>query len=68
MGESELEMVTRHVAEGTDQVFRQRRMVAELISDGHDDSAQAARDLLRLLEESLGLHMAHLARLLGQVG
>jgi hypothetical protein len=59
--ETELEMVRRHVREGEAHITRQREIVAVLL-DG-SDLHQLAEDLLLVLEESLWLHRAHLARL-----
>ena len=60
-GETELEMVLRHVREGEYHVARQRKIVAGLL-DG-SDIHQLAEALLLVLEESLWLHKAHLARI-----
>jgi len=61
-GESEIEMVQRHVREGERHAVRQREIVASLPPD--TDLAKTAHQLLTLFEESLENHREHLARLL----
>jgi hypothetical protein len=61
-----LAQTERHVAEGKQQVARQREIVAELERDGHN--AAAARDLLRLFEEMQAMHIADRDRILEDLG
>ena len=62
LGETEIEMVERHIRGGEGHVARQREIVASLPPDS--DLAETARQLLTLLEESLKNHREHLVRLL----
>lgn len=61
-GETEIEMVQRHVREGEEHVVRQREIVATLPPDS--DLAVTAHQLLTAFEETLESHREHLARLL----
>mgnify|MGYP006877413173 CR=1 FL=1 len=61
-GETEIEMVQRHVREGEERVVRQREIVASLPPDS--DLAATAHQLLTLFEETQESHREHLARLL----
>ncbi|MDP3491886.1 MAG: hypothetical protein Q8R82_02140 [Hyphomonadaceae bacterium] len=65
IGETELEMVQRHVREGAAHVIRQTELVAKLELDGHD--ATAAQSLLSTFEEMQAEHLAHLDRIRGRV-
>lgn len=61
-GETDIEMVQRHVREGEEHVVRQREIVASL--PPNSDLAVTAHQLLTLFEEGLEQHRDHLARLL----
>lgn len=61
-GETELEMVRRHVREGEAHLVRQREILATL--PPNSDLAVTAHQLLTLLEGTQELHQAHLDRLL----
>jgi hypothetical protein len=61
-----LAQADRHVAEGKQQVARQREIVAKLERDGHN--AAAARDLLRLFEEMQAMYIADRDRILKDLG
>ena len=60
-GETTLQMVQRHVREGEVLVHRQREIVAKSIRSGLD--ARMAEDLLAMLEDVQGEHLAHLERI-----
>jgi hypothetical protein len=62
-GETELEMVQRHVREGEEHVARQREIVGRLPPS--NEIAGIARALLTEFEDTLAAHRDHLARLLG---
>ncbi len=62
--ETELEMVCRHVRQGSACVARQFQLVAKLRVDGRP--TEVAEQLLASFEESQRLHEAHLARLEGR--
>ena len=62
-GETEIEMVQRHVREREEHVARQREIVERLPPSG--EVAEMAHALLAELEKTLAHHRAHLARLLG---
>jgi hypothetical protein len=64
--ESELEMVTRHVAEGERHVALQQQIVAHLGEIGA--STAMAEDLLVEFRSTLGRHRAHLLRLSHESG
>lgn len=59
-GETEIEMVQRHVREGEEHVVRQREIVATLPPDS--DLAVTAHQLLTAFEETLESHREHLAQ------
>ena len=59
--ESELDMVTRHVAAGKVQVARQREIVAELGKTG--PAVDMAQSLLALFVSIQDAQLAHLARI-----
>lgn len=61
-GETEIEMVQRHVREGEAHIVRQREIVASLPPDS--DLVVTAHQLLTLFEETQESHRNHLARLL----
>lgn len=60
-GETELEMVRRHVVHGAETIARQKRLIAHL----HDRQlpTDAATQLLAQFEESQRQHQEHLDRL-----
>ena len=60
-GETELQMVQRHVRQGEAHVARQHEIVAELRERGHPTDMAVV--LLGEFEDLLRLHEAHLARL-----
>ena len=62
--ETEIEMVRRHIVEAEEHLARQREIVDRLPPSG--GITELARSLLVQYEETLSLHRAHLARLLGQ--
>ncbi len=62
-GETDIEMVQRHVREGEGQVARQRELVDSLPLES--ELAETARALLAQFEDMQEMHRAHLARLLG---
>ena len=57
-GESELQMVERHIRDGERHVANQREIVAHLSSLGHP--TELAQRVLRNLEELLAMHRRHL--------
>ena len=59
--ETELEMVRRHVREGTAHVTRQRQIVADF--QEHGFPTRLARALLSDFEATLDEHQRHLVRL-----
>ena len=61
LGETELEMVARHVRDGERHVTRQREIIAEFAARGA--STVQASDLLMQFEATLRQHRKHLARL-----
>ena len=63
-GETEIEMVQRHIRMGKKQIAHQREIVTRLPPSS--DVAEAARHLLKLFEETQELHLEHLDRLLRQ--
>jgi len=65
-GETELQMVQRHVREGEEHVARQREIVASLPPES--DLAVTAHQLLTLFEETLERHREHLTRVSHRVG
>ena len=64
VGETEIEMVQRHIRQGEGHVASQREIVASLPPDS--PLAENARQLLTQFEETLESHHEHLARLLHQ--
>ncbi len=65
MVERHLAQAERHVAEGERHIARQRQIVVELESDGHD--LEAARDLLAQFETMQAMHVADRDRLRGEL-
>jgi hypothetical protein len=63
VGETEREMVERHVADGVRHILRQREIIEELEDMGRP--AGMARQLLRQFERLLEMHRVHLKRLSG---
>ncbi len=62
--ETDLEMVRRHVRQGSACVARQFQLVAKLRADGRP--AEVAEQLLANFEDIQQQHEAHLARLEGR--
>ena len=60
-GETELEMVRRHVRLGAEHIVRQRGIVADLRANGRP--TEVAEQLLATFEDLQRQHKAHLARL-----
>jgi hypothetical protein len=60
-GESEIDMVIRHVREGQRHVNHQRQIITRLEAHGHP--AKQARELLVTFEHTQALHRQHLERL-----
>jgi hypothetical protein len=60
-GETELQMVQRHIREGEAHVQRQHEIVAETRKRGV--STDMAVTLLELFQDTLSLHKAHLVRI-----
>jgi hypothetical protein len=60
-GETELQMVQRHVREGEAHVQRQREIVAEMLERGAP--ADISATLLEAFQDTLRLHKAHLVRI-----
>jgi hypothetical protein len=58
--DSPVAVAERHVAEAEQRVARQRRLIEELVRDKHLVTAEQARKVLRLLEDSLRLARIHL--------
>jgi hypothetical protein len=58
---AQLATAERHVVEGQDHIDRQREIVARLerAGRGHSWTAKLARDLLRTLEITQRVHVAH---------
>lgn len=65
-GETNIEMVRRHVREGRAHVARQREIVADFRKRGLPTST--AEQLLYEFEDTLGEHERHLERLLREHG
>ena len=63
-GETELEMVERHVRQGQRRLANQRQLIAHLGRQGL--SIELAQRLLNNLEEVQELHLQHLARIQGR--
>jgi hypothetical protein len=61
-----LALAERRVAAGEEHLGRQRGLISEL--ERHGRSADQARDLLRVLEDTHALHVAHRDRLRKQLG
>ena len=62
-GETEIEMVRRHIREGAICVARQHEVVALLRAQGK--STELAEELLGQFEQIMVLHEEHLARIGG---
>jgi hypothetical protein len=60
-GETELQMVQRHVREGEANVRRQREIVTEMSGRGAQEAI--AIDLLQQFLDVLRMHREHLARI-----
>jgi hypothetical protein len=60
-GETELQMVQRHVREGEAHVRRQREIVTEMSGRGAEEAI--AIDLLQQFLDVLRMHREHLARI-----
>ena len=60
-GETELEMVQRHIADGEKKIEAQKARVKELGAGGGD--SKMALSVLTNFMEMQNLHLAHLARL-----
>lgn len=60
-----LAMANRHIASGNRVVIRQRELIAELKSDGHDTKDAVA--LLVQFEELLALHLSDRDRLFDEL-
>ena len=54
------------VAQGIEHIGMQKKLITELIRDGHD--AAAATDLLNTLQQSQKLHVEYLDRLRLELG
>jgi hypothetical protein len=63
--EQHLAQAERHVTEGENHIARQRELIDELASGGHD--LKAARDLLAQFEDVQTLHVADRDRLRAQL-
>lgn len=62
-GETELEMVRRHVREGERQLAAQRALIARV--DARGLPTEEAANLLAVFEEIQRMHEAHLTRIKG---
>ena len=60
-----LAMASRHVASGNRVIVRQKQLIVELESDGHDTSV--ALSLLALFEDLQSLHLADRDRLIKEL-
>jgi hypothetical protein len=60
-GETEIEMVRRHVREGASTITRQQRLIARLLANGFP--TDVALQMLRQFEQSQRQHQEHLDRL-----
>jgi hypothetical protein len=56
-------MERRHLLEGEARVARQRALVDKLTEEGNDQGAENAKDLLRIMLESLEISRTCLLRL-----
>jgi hypothetical protein len=65
MLEEHLRQARAHVELGKEHVIRQRALVERLERDGHDGTM--ARLLLRTFEETQGMHLADVDRLVGEL-
>ena len=63
-GETELEMVQRHVRQGKEQIARQQAVISRLTAS--DLPTGEAESLLVTFEELQRMHEAHLARVEGR--
>lgn len=61
-GETELEMMRRHVAQGARAIERQRGRVKEMRAAGHDTAR--AEEILHQFEQTQRMHSDHLRRLM----
>jgi hypothetical protein len=60
-----LAQAERHVAEGEDHIARQRQIIDELASGGHD--LKVARELRAHFEDTQMLHLADRDRIRGEL-
>ncbi len=67
MIEHQLAQAETHVVEVESHLARQRQIVADLEPDGHDDAAQAARELLATFEVTHQSHLEDRDRLRGEL-
>lgn len=58
--ESPVQVARRHVAEAERRVARQRELIEELARDRHFATAEQAKKVLDVLEDSLRLARVHL--------
>jgi hypothetical protein len=58
--ESPIVLAERHVAEGERRIARQRTLIVRLERDKHATTAEHARRILEVLQESLRLARVHL--------
>lgn len=65
-GETELEMVQRHVADGKRHIADQRALIVELEGAGAD--TEVAETMLANLLDTQALHLQHLERVLKHEG
>jgi len=63
-----LALAEQHVAQGHEHVAKQRRIVADLETDGHVDAAVKGRALLAEFEKLLAMHIADRDRLRKELG
>jgi len=63
MIERHLAQAETHVVQGESHLARQKEIVAELERDGHEEAAQAARDLLATFELTQQSHVEDRDRL-----
>jgi len=60
MHESPIERAEQHVAQAEGRVARQKQLIEKLVRDKHPATADQARAVLAVLEESLRLAHEHL--------
>jgi hypothetical protein len=65
-GETEIQMVERHLAEGEKIIERQRELLTDLLDAEADP--ETAKSLLSSYLKTQSLHREHLARLIVQAG